>query len=250
MNSNLVELQKTLYSSKNPTRKWIHCSRRDWIIRHIEQIASMEKTDSSLEIGPGSGIYLPVLLSYFNQVMASDIEQSYLDFITSLAVEHSNLTLVTDDITNSQLPPETFDLILCTEVIEHIADSQAALNEMWKLLKPGGFLIISTPQKWSPLEVAAKVAFLPIIIDLVRLIYQEPILETGHINLMTSKQVIKQIKLAGFHIQESFKTGVYLPLIAELTGNWGLNLERWLEKKLRNSFFDWLLWTQYYIAQK
>lgn len=67
---------------------------------------------------------------------------------------------------------------------------------------------------------------------------------------MTSKQVIKQIKLAGFHIEESFKTGVYLPLIAELTGNWGLNLERWLEKKLRNSFFDWLLWTQYYIAQK
>ena len=88
------------------------------------------------------------------------------------------------------------------------------------------------------------------MIELVRLIYQEPILKTGHINLMTEKTVTHQLQTAGFTIKESHKTGMYLPLIAELTGNIGLRIEQWLEDKLRNGWLDALLWTQYYIAQK
>ena len=50
------------------------------------------------------------------------------------------------------------------------------------------------------MELVAKVAFLPGIIQLVRLIYREPILETGHINLMTSHKVVNQLKGAGFRV--------------------------------------------------
>ena len=74
----------------------------------------------------------------------------------------------------------------CAEVIEHIADAHAALCGLEKLLKPGGTLILSTPQRYSPLELCAKIAFLPGFIQLVRLIYREPILETGHIKVLTS----------------------------------------------------------------
>ena len=140
-------------------------------------------------------------------------------------------------------------MILCTEVIEHIADSGSALKEMHRLLVPGGVLILSTPQRFSPLEMTAKIAFLPGIIDLVRLIYREPILETGHINLMVTSEVMEQLKRPGFRIAERFKSGVYLPLVAEFAGNLGLRLERWLEPKLREGPWDWLLWTQYFVAE-
>ena len=248
--SELVELQQTLYQSKNPTRRWLHCTRKDWIIDAINRIISEIDSKRALEVGPGSGIYLPILAELFEEVTASDVEEDYLRHANILKDVHPNLCLVTDDITDSKLEKASFDLILCTEVVEHIYNSSAAIAQMYQLLKPGGILILSTPQRWSPLEQTAKIAFLPGIIELVRLIYREPVLETGHINLMTVKQVTKQLETPGFKIRKRFKSGMYLPLIAEFTGMWGLNFEKWLETKLIDGPLDWLLWIQYYIAQK
>lgn len=247
----LVDLQETLYASSNPTRRWLHCSRRDWIIDALRRYAaaSAGKPATALEVGPGSGIYLPVLCGLFTEVSGVDIETAYLDHSRPLLQKYAQLSLKVDDITNSKLPPQSFDLILCTEVIEHIPDSQRALNEMRRLLKPGGVLILSTPQRYSPLELAAKVAFLPGVIQLVRLIYGEAILDSGHINLMTETEVTKQLHNAGFTIEERYKTGLYLPLIAEFARNKGLQLEQNLEQRLRGGSLDWLLWTQYFVSR-
>ena len=113
--------------------------------------------DKALEIGPGSGLYLPVLAKRFREVIAADIEDAYLNAANSLAAAHPNLHPVVDDITHSRLPERSFDLILCTEVVEHIADSARAIAEMHRLLKPGGVLILSTPQRYSSLELTAKI---------------------------------------------------------------------------------------------
>jgi len=246
--SKLVNLQETIYTSKNPTRRWLHCTRRDWIADALNRV-EVPSTQRALEVGPGSGIYLPVLANRFETVVASDIESAYLDNARHLLPAHPNLSLQTDDITSSALPAASFDLILCTEVVEHIVDSAAAISEMHRLLKPGGTLILSTPQRYSPLELTAKIAFLPGVIQLVRLIYREQIDETGHINLMTEKQATAQIASAGFKVHERHKSGVYLPLIAEFAGELGLKLEKWMEKSMRKGMFSGLLWTQYYVAK-
>lgn len=44
-------------------------------------------------------------------------------------------------------PDESFDALLCTEVLEHVADPTELLREMRRVLKPGGFGIITIP--WS-----------------------------------------------------------------------------------------------------
>lgn len=247
----LVELQETLYASSNPTRRWLHCSRRDWIISSLHRYtsASMGGSGKALEVGPGSGVYLPTLCELYINVYGTDIEPAYLAHARPLQEKYHHLSLIADNITNSKLPSHSFDLILCTEVIEHIDDSKSALREMHRLLKPGGILIVSTPQRYSPLELMAKVAFLPGMIQLVRLIYREPIIDSGHINLMTETEVKEQLHAAGFEIKESYKTGLYLPLIAEFTRHKGLKLEQRLEEKLRGGMLDWLLWTQYFVAK-
>ncbi len=43
---------------------------------------------------------------------------------------------------------DTFDKIICSEVLEHIADYQAVLEEIRRVLKPGGQLCISVPRRW------------------------------------------------------------------------------------------------------
>jgi SAM-dependent methyltransferase len=247
--SELVKLQQTLYTSRNPTRRWLHCTRRDWIVDAILRRSSSGRRNAALEVGPGSGLYLPTLATLYDQVTASDIQIDYLEHSRSLSREYPNLEFVVDDITDTALPPASFDLILCSEVVEHISDSAAALRSMHHLLRPGGTLILSTPQRDCPLEIAGKVAFLPGIIQLVRMVYREPILKTGHINLMTSRQVRRQLRAAGFRTVERFKSGVYLPVITEFGGRLGQRLQERMETWLRGGPLDRFLWTQYYVVE-
>lgn len=245
----LVALQNTLYTSSNPTRKWLHCSRRDWIAHAITTYADKSRETNALEVGPGSGVYLPILARTFSHVTAVDIEEAYLNNAKVYMQEHANLSLRVDNILQSSLQKASYDFILCTEVVEHIADSQTAIAQMRQLLKPGGVLLLTTPQRYSPLEQTAKIAFLPGIVQMVKLIYNEPVLEMGHINLMTAAKVKTQLESAGFTIVETFKSGLYLPLVAEFCGQRGLKVEQWLESKIRGTFLDGVLWTQYYIAR-
>lgn len=247
----LLEIQETLYRSKNPTRRYLHCARRDWLLAKLAQYTQARAThEAALEVGPGSGLYLPELAQRYQRATAVDIEAAYLEHAQPLLDEHPNLRLQIDDMTDSELDSDQFDLVLCTEVIEHTPNSAQMLAEIQRVLKHGGVLLLSTPQAYSPLELTAKIAFLPGIIQLVRWIYQEAIVETGHINLLRESQVRRQLAAAGLEIVETHKSGVYLPLLAEFTGEFGLKIEQWLEQRMRGSWLDGLLWTQYYVVTK
>lgn len=244
----LFELQRTLYTSKNPTRRWLHTSRRDWIVAAIRAVSG-EGVSRAVEVGPGSGIYLPTLAAVAEDVIALDIENAYLERILPIAEEHPNVRLVRDDITRSKLDTASVDLALCTEVIEHIPRSFEALTEIHRILRPTGVLILSTPQRFSPLELSGKIAFLPGVVELIRLVYQEPVIETGHTNLMTRRALRSQLTRAGFDVCARHASGVYLPVIAEVFGDRALKAEQALDRRLRGSILEWLLWTQYVVAR-
>jgi SAM-dependent methyltransferase len=246
--SELLPLLETLYNSKNPTRRWLHCTRRDWICGKL-RASARQRPGSALEVGFGAGVYLPMLAELYGEVVATDLDDAHLNHAGSIAARYPNLRLVIDDITDSHLREQSFTMVLCSEVIEHIPNSATALARIHRLLKPGGILILSTPQRYSLLELSCKVAFIPGVIDLVRKVYGEAVFETGHINLMTEWEATGQIERAGFMIRERFKSGMYIPLVAEFGGQTGLRVERWLEEKLRGHALDSMLWTQYYVAE-
>jgi SAM-dependent methyltransferase len=49
------------------------------------------------------------------------------------------------DITEIPEPDESFDAVLCTEVLEHLPSPVAALREMARLLRPGGTMLLTAP---------------------------------------------------------------------------------------------------------
>jgi len=245
----LLELQDTLYNSKNPTRRWIHTRRKEMIEGLLRQVAQAGVT-RAMEVGPGSGLYLPLLAQLAGEVFATDIEPSFLDRARERLAGNDRARFVVDDITRTELPEASFDLILCTEVLEHIADWRAALTSMAKLLTPGGTLVLSTPQPRSPLELMGKVAFKPGVIQVVRAIYREPILETGHISLVSARQLDDQLAAVGLCVEGRAFTGTYLPVVAEFGGAAALRLEQALEPRLQRRPLRGLLWTQYVTARR
>jgi 2-polyprenyl-3-methyl-5-hydroxy-6-metoxy-1,4-benzoquinol methylase len=246
--SELLPLLETLYESSNPTRRWLHCSRRDWIVAELRACAR-ERPGRAIEIGFGAGIYLPALAESFTEVVASDLDQAHLDHARAIAVKHPNLELIRDDILDSKLPPHSFTLALCSEVVEHIPGTERVLAGIHRLLEPGGILVLSTPQRWSLMEMAAKIAFLPGIVQIVRRIYGEAVFDMEHTNLMTARETERQLSSAGFRIRVHHKSGMYIPLVAEFGGERGRNFEEWLERRVRGHPLDSLLWTQYYVAE-
>lgn len=52
---------------------------------------------------------------------------------------------IISDIAKIPRPDSTYDVVLCTEVLEHVADAPGVLKELSRLLKPGGKLIVSAP---------------------------------------------------------------------------------------------------------
>lgn len=49
------------------------------------------------------------------------------------------------DITDIQLPDHSFDLILCSHVLEHVDDDRKALRELERVLAPGGLALLMIP---------------------------------------------------------------------------------------------------------
>jgi ubiquinone/menaquinone biosynthesis C-methylase UbiE len=246
----LFELQQAIYSSRNYTRQRLHQTRLRWVTNAISAHAAAIPSSTAVEYGPGSGIYLPVLAQHCTKVTAADIEHSYLSGIQPLARKLDGLELVVDDIQDSRFAEGSFGLVLCSEVIEHVPEPERALKTLYRILKPGGIAIVSTPQRNSLMELSCRIAFLPGVIQLVRRIYREPVLETGHISLRTYGALSSSIRDSGFQILEHQKFGLYIPVLAEFGGDWGGRAIEALESRLSKTIGNRLFWTQAYVLLK
>ncbi len=58
-----------------------------------------------------------------------------------------NKAMTQEDITNTSFESNSFDIIFCAHVLEHIPDDIKAMRELFRVLKPGGFAILQVPIK-------------------------------------------------------------------------------------------------------
>ncbi|MDO5655182.1 MAG: methyltransferase domain-containing protein [Flavobacteriaceae bacterium] len=73
-----------------------------------------------------------------------------LDY-TTLDIE-SPIADIKADIRNLPLNDNTFDVIFCNHVLEHIAEDAQAMKELYRVMKPGGWGIFQVPMKYNLAE--------------------------------------------------------------------------------------------------
>ncbi len=81
--------------------------------------------------------------SILNQVLSTHKALKYTstDYKNEFAAQHHY------DITNLDLASNSFDLIICYHVLEHILQDAKAMEELYRVLTPGGTLLLQTPFK-------------------------------------------------------------------------------------------------------
>jgi 2-polyprenyl-3-methyl-5-hydroxy-6-metoxy-1,4-benzoquinol methylase len=131
------------YSHRNPLINWLFWQRLRVVMNYVERDAPYEHV---LDFGCGSGVMLPFLCGISDRVTAMDIDLLPFESVSRLRPFPANLEVHdTREVTLKELPKASFDLIIATDVLEHVEDLSGTLADMQNLLTPRGQIIISGP---------------------------------------------------------------------------------------------------------
>ena len=109
-----------------------------------------------LDCGCGTGQYMEALLQLGANAYGVEYDGAK---VAAFQNGHPRFArrVQTGDIESMEFPDASFDLVLLNEVLEHVPNENQALQEIYRVLKPGGMLIIFAPNRMYPFETHSVV---------------------------------------------------------------------------------------------
>jgi ubiquinone/menaquinone biosynthesis C-methylase UbiE len=109
------------------------------------------KYERALDVGIGNGRLLPIYAPYAKHITGMDISSEQLDQATNAARELGiNFdTKVCQEASKIEIPDNSYDLIICSRVLQHVYDWRESVAEFARILKSGGDLVLLTYNRAS-----------------------------------------------------------------------------------------------------
>lgn len=132
---------------------------RSWYVRsELKKLRYLfgNKNISILDAGTGYGQYTYFMLKNLQpcKIKAIDIKENWVEDCNNFFQQQKilNVEFSIEDLTKLNYNEE-FDLILCVDVMEHIADDEKVFRNFFNALKPNGYLVINTPSIFGGSDV-------------------------------------------------------------------------------------------------
>ncbi len=97
------------------------------------------------DIGCGPGVFTRYMSLRAKHLIGADIDRDSLERVKSRHRNLQNVDFAVTVVDSLPFSDDLLDTVLFLEVLEHLADDGAALREIWRVLRPGGKLVISVP---------------------------------------------------------------------------------------------------------
>jgi SAM-dependent methyltransferase len=120
-------------------------------LRHVESITPPRVT-WSLDVGCGNGSITTQFATAFERVVGIDVERERLSEFQHLVRDDQRFNVLWMSADGVGFRDGTFCLVTAFEVLEHVPDLQGSADEMVRVCKPGGVVVVSVPQVWFPFE--------------------------------------------------------------------------------------------------
>lgn len=137
------------YHSKNFMKRWmvtrLNCKIINLLNNCIEELVlPEEKTVKILDAGCGEGFISNLIFSNFTNVEIVGLE--YTDEALKIARNlNKEITYIQGDIYQMPFQNRSFDIVLCTEVLEHLSNPEDALKELNRVAD--SFLLLTVPNE-------------------------------------------------------------------------------------------------------
>ncbi|MGI8586543.1 MAG: class I SAM-dependent methyltransferase [Chloroflexia bacterium] len=157
----------------------------DWLYAfrtRLIEIANGLEPGRVLDIGCGRGLLLHHLRKRGWEVAGTELSEDS----ASYARDVLHIDVQTANITDLRLPSESFDAVILWHVLEHITDPEALLQEVARILYPGGTLLVAVPNFGSVEARLAKSRWFHL--DVPR-----------HLNHFTPQTLRRMLDEAGLH---------------------------------------------------
>jgi 2-polyprenyl-3-methyl-5-hydroxy-6-metoxy-1,4-benzoquinol methylase len=121
-------------------------------------------------------------------------------YLSLMAGETSGRWVVSQaDVTKLPFADGSFDIVICSEVLEHIEDNRSAVRELVRVLKPGGDLVVTVPRFW-PERICWAIS---------RAYHNEP---GGHIRIYRKTELMALLEAAGVQFRRiRYRHGLHAP---------------------------------------
>jgi SAM-dependent methyltransferase len=152
--------------------------------------------DRLLDLGCGGGRHAFEALRRGAHVVAMDSDAAELTSVSAMFAAMSEAGEIPDgasgmtiagDATSMPFPDASFDKVIAAEVLEHIPADQAAMNEIARVLRPGGAAAITVPA-WLPERICWQLS--------------DDYHNTtgGHVRIFTRRELATKISRAGLTV--------------------------------------------------
>ena len=180
--------------SQNHNRPWYRYAAV--LLQRVQNDARLP----ALDVGCGVGEFMRTLTQMGFEAQGVDGNSEQIS-----RVRDAGFRATVADLEN-ELPfeDESFALVTCLEVIEHIARAEFFLSELYRILRPAGYLLLSTPN------------FAFFNNRLHYLLGMAPYNEGVHLRYFTKSRLDGAIKHAGFNLMARNSYGV-LPFISTIS---------------------------------
>jgi SAM-dependent methyltransferase len=152
--------------------------------------------DRVLDLGCGGGRHAFEAARRGARVVALDLDRSELDQVIAIFAamaeageipDGASGTAVAGDATSLPFPDGSFDKVIAAEVLEHLPADQIAMNEIARILRPGGVAAVTVPA-WLPERVCWQLSD-----DY----HNTP---GGHVRIFTRRELVTKLTRSGLTV--------------------------------------------------
>ena len=178
------------YTVRRDMDSLFHCRRFEMTVKLVSHACrGMTGRVRILDLGCGEGHITAAIQRRMRNAEVSGLDYS-LSAICTAAESYPNIDFAVGDAFDPPYCGDYFDVVVCNNLWEHVPDPVGLAAATRRVLKPRGFLVVSTPSRYRLGNLARALAGSPV-----------GLMSKQHVTEYTVGQVIEQLQWAGFEVR-------------------------------------------------
>ncbi len=158
---------------------------------HMLKLSYVQPTDKVLDVATGPGYIAMLFAERAREVIGIDLTPAFVAKARATAIENhlKNVSFCEGDVEHLPFGDQTFDIVTCHKALHHFPNPVRALDEMNRVLRAGGRLVLGDTRSSDNLETARRHNAL------------ERLRDPSHVEMYSPNKLKALVEMRGFSLE-------------------------------------------------